>query len=145
VEGEGATNCTLCPAGKYQGDAGSTNCTLCATVMYQDITAGQTECKVCNVVNVSQLYEYLDVTESHATGDFALTGATAGCVYETRTYDSDANAPTVRVDHRQCGAGNYTIVTGNNTLNPKCDQCEASKFKEAESPTPPFWECARTV
>ena len=38
-----------------------------------------------------------------------------------------------------------TSVHGNNSLNPKCDQCEDSKFKEAELPTPPFWKCARSV
>ena len=44
--------------------------------MYQD-TAEQTECKVCDVVNVSHLYEYLAVTENHVTGDVTLAGATA--------------------------------------------------------------------
>jgi hypothetical protein len=105
--------------------------------MYQD-AAGQTEGKVCNVMNVSHLYEYLAVTENHVTGDFALTGATACCVCGTERYDSDASSSTVCADHRHCGAGNYTSVPGNNTLNPKCEQCEASKFKEAESPTPPY-------
>ena len=39
--------------------------------------AGKTECKVCDVVNVSHLYEYLAVTETHVTGDVTLAGATA--------------------------------------------------------------------
>ena len=39
--------------------------------------AGKTECKVCDVVNVSHLYEYLAVTENHVTGDVTLAGATA--------------------------------------------------------------------
>ena len=59
--------------------------------MYQD-AAEQTECKVCDVVNVSHLYEYLAVTENTATGDFALTGATACCVCGTERYDSDASS-----------------------------------------------------
>ena len=112
--------------------------------MYQD-AAGQTECKMCHVVNVSHLYEYLAVTETHVTGAFALTGAAAYCVCGTERYDNDANSSTVCVDHRTYGAGNYTSVPGTNSLNPKCNQCEASKFKEAESPTPPFWKVARTV
>ena len=105
--------------------------------MYQD-AAEQTECKVCDVVNVSHLYEYMAVTEDHVTGDFALTGAAVCFVCGTGTYDSDANSSTVCADHKQCGAGNYTSVPGNNTLKLKCEQCEASKFKEAKSPTPPF-------
>ena len=87
-------------------------------------------------MNVSHLYEYLAVTENNATGDFALTGAAACCVCETGTYDSDANSSKVRVDHRKCGAGNYASVPDNNTLNPKCDQCVAGKFKEAVRETP---------
>ena len=144
AEGEGATNCTFRPAGQYQDAVGSAICTLCASGMYQD-AAGQTECKMCHVVNVSHLYEYLAVTETHVTGAFALTGAAACRACGTGRYDSDANSSTVYVDHRTYGAGNYTSVPGNNSLNPKCDQCEASKFKEAESTTPPFWKCARIV
>ena len=67
---------------------------------------------------MSPLYEYLAVTENSATGDFALTGAAACCACETRTSDTDANSSTVCVDHRTCGAGNYTSIPGNNTLNP---------------------------
>jgi hypothetical protein len=52
------------------------NCTLFAAVMYPG-AAGKTECKVCDVVNVSHLYEYLAVTETHVTGDVTLAGATA--------------------------------------------------------------------
>ena len=96
-------------------------------------------------MNVSHLYEYLAVTESHVTGAFALTGAAACCVCVTERYDSDAISSTVCVDHRTYGGGYYTSVPGTNSLNPKCNQCEASKFKEAESPTPPFWKVARTV
>ena len=105
--------------------------------MYQD-AAGKTECKVCDVVKVSHLYEYLAVTENHVTDDFALAGVTACCVCGTRGCNSDASSSTVCVDHRTYGAGNYTSVCSNNTLNPKCDQCETSKCKEAESPIPPF-------
>ena len=65
-------------------------------------------------MNLSHIYEYLVVTENHLTSDFALTGAAACCVCETRTYDSDANSSTVCVDHRTYGAGNYTSVPGNN-------------------------------
>ena len=50
---------------------------------------------------------------------------------------SDANASTVCVDHRTYGARNYTSVPSTNSLNPKCEWCGASKFKDAESPTPP--------
>ena len=85
--------------------------------MYQD-AAEQTECKVCDVVNVSHLYEYLAVTENHVTDDFALSGPAACCVCRTGTYDSDANSSTVYVDHRTYGAGNYTSVHGNYSLNP---------------------------
>ena len=105
--------------------------------MYQD-AAEQTECKVCDVVNVSHLYEYLAVTENHVTDDFALAGATACCVCGTGRSNSGASTSMVCLDHRTYVAGNYTSVHGNISLNPKCDQCEASKFKEAESPTPPF-------
>jgi hypothetical protein len=112
--------------------------------MYQD-AAGKTECKVSDDVNVSHLYEYLAVTENHVTDDFALVGVTACLVCGTRGYNSDASTSTVCVDHITYGAGNYTSIRGNNTLNLKCDQCEASKFKEAESPTPLFWKCARIV
>ena len=52
---------------------------LCAAGMYQD-AAEQIECKVCDVVNVSHLYEYLAVTENHVSDDFALAGAAACCV-----------------------------------------------------------------
>jgi hypothetical protein len=130
--GRWATNCTF------------SNCTLSAAGMYQD-AAEQTKCKVCDVVNVSHLYEYLAVTENHVTDDFALAGARACCVCGTRRDNSDANSSTVYVDHRIYVADNYTSVPGDNSLNPKCDQREASKFKEAESPTPPFWKCARIV
>ena len=112
--------------------------------MYQD-AAEQTECKVCDVVNMPHFYEYLAVTESHVTVDFALAGARACCVCGTGTYDTDANSSTVCVNHRTYDSSNYTSVHGNNSLNPKCDQCEDSKFKEAELPTPPFWKCARSV
>ena len=71
--------------------------------------AGQTERKLFNVVNVSQLYEYLAVTESHATDDFALTGAAACCVCETGRYVSDASSSTVCVDHRSYGAAPYRL------------------------------------
>ena len=84
--------------------------------MYQD-AAGKTECKVSDVVNVSHLYEYLAVTENHVTDDFALAGVTACCVCGTR------GCTTVCVDHITYGAGNYTSIRGNNTLNLKCDQC----------------------
>jgi hypothetical protein len=144
AEGKGATNCTFSPAGQNQDTVGNTTYTLCAAGMFQ-VTAGQTECKVCNVVNVSYLYEYLAVTENHVTDDFALAGAAACCVCRTGPYDSDASSPTVCADHRTYGAGNYTSVPGTNSLNPKCNQCEASKFKEAKTPTPPFWKVARTV
>jgi hypothetical protein len=110
--------------------------------MYQD-AAGKPECKVCNVVNVTRLYEYLAMTENQMTDDFALTGASAGFVCGTGTYDSDTNSSPVCVDHRICGTGNYTSVRGKNSLNPKCNQCEAGKFKEAESPC--CWKSARTV
>ena len=70
------------PAKLYQNAVGSTNCTLCAAGMYQD-TDGKPECKMCDVVNVSHLYEYLAVTENHVTDDFALAGATACCVCGT--------------------------------------------------------------
>jgi hypothetical protein len=100
--------------------------------MYQD-AARQTERKVCDVMDLSHIYEYLVVTESHVTGDSALTEATACCVCGTGRCDSEANSSTVCVDHRQCSAGNYTIVPGNNSLNPKCEWCEASKIKEDES------------
>ena len=122
----------------YQNTVGSTNCMLCAAGMYQG-AAEQIECKVCDVVNVSHLYECLAVSENHVTDDFALAGAAACCVCGTGRYNGDASTSTVCVDHRIYGAGNYTSVPGNNSLNPKCDQCEASKFKEAELPTPPFW------
>ena len=112
--------------------------------MYQD-AAGKTECKVCDVVNVSHLSEYLVVTENHVTDDSALEKVATCCVCGTGTYDNDANSSTVYVDHRTCGAGNYTSAPGNNSVNPKCDHCEASTFKEAESPTPPFWKGARIV
>ena len=46
---------------------------------------------------------------------------------------SDANASTVCVDHRTYGARNYTSVPSTNSLNPKCEWCEASKIKEDES------------
>ena len=105
--------------------------------MYQD-AAGKTECKVSDDVNVSHLYEYLAVTENHVTDDFALAGVTACCVCGAGRYNSDASSSTVCVDHITYGAGNYTSIRGNNTLNPKCDQCEASKFKEGESSIPPF-------
>ena len=91
--GRWATNCTF------------SNCTLSAAGMYQD-AAEQTKCKVCDVVNVSHLYEYLAVTENHVTDDFALAGAAACCVCGTGTYDIDANSPTVYVDQRTYGAGN---------------------------------------
>ena len=136
-EGERATNCTLCPAELYQNAVGSTNCTLCAAGMYKD-AAGKTDCKVCNDLNVTHLYEYLAVTENDVTVDVALTGATACCACGTGRYNSDASSSTVGEDYRTCGAGNDTSVPGNNSLNPKCAQCEASKVKEAESPTPPF-------
>ena len=142
--GRWATNCTFCSAEVYQNAIGSTNCKLVAAGMYQD-AAEQTECKVRDVVNVSHLYEYLAVTENHVTDDFALAGTAACCVCGTGTYDSDANSFMVSVDHGTYGAGNYTNVHGNNSLNPKCDQCEASKLKEAESPTPPFLKYARNV
>jgi hypothetical protein len=93
---------------------------------------------VCDVVNVSHLYEYLVVTENNVTDDFALTGAAVCCVCGTGRYNSDASSSMVCMDHRTYGAGNYTSVSSNETLNPKCDQCEVSKFKEAESPIPPF-------
>ena len=96
-------------------------------------------------MNVSQLYEYLVVTEKHVTDDFALAEVAACCACGTGTYNSDASTSTVFVDHRTYVAGNYTSVPGNNSVDPKCDQCEASKFKEAESPTPPFWKSARIV
>ena len=96
-------------------------------------------------MNVSHLYEYLAVTENHVTDDFALAGVAACCACGTGRYNSDASRSTVFVDHRTYVAGNYTSVPGNNSVDPKCDQCEASKFKEAESPTPPFWKCARIV
>jgi hypothetical protein len=83
-------------------------------------------------MNLSHIYEYLVVTESHVTGNFALTGATACCVCGTGTYESDANSSTVCMDDKTCREGNYTSDPGNNTLNPKCHQCEASKFKEDE-------------
>ena len=67
---------------------------------------------------MSPLYEYPVVTENSATRDFALTKAKAYCVCETGTSDTDANSSTVCMDHRKCGLGNYTIVPGNNTLNP---------------------------
>ena len=54
---------------------------------------------MCDVVDVSHLYEYLAVSEIHVTGDFALTGAAACCFSETGTNDSDANSSTVCVDH----------------------------------------------
>ena len=72
---------------------------------------------MCDVVNVSHLYEYLAVTENHVTDDFALAGVTACCVCRTGTYDSDANSSTVYVDHRTYGAGNYTSIRGNYSLN----------------------------
>ena len=105
--------------------------------MYQD-AAEQTGCKVRDVVNVSHLYKYLAVTENHVTDEFALAGAAACCVCGTGRHNSEANSPTVCVDHRTYGAGNYTSVPGNNSLKPKCDQCETSKVKEAELSTPPF-------
>ena len=89
-------------------------------------------------MSVSHLYEYLAVTGNHVADDFALSGPAACCVCGTGTYESDANSSTVCVDHRTCGAGNYTSVPGNNTLNPKCDQCEAGKIKENKSLTSPF-------
>ena len=101
---------------------------LCGGV-YQD-AAEQTECKVCDVVKVSHLYESLAVSENHVTDDFALAGAAACCVCGAGRYNGDASTPTVCVDHRIYGAGNYTSAPGNNSLNPKCDQCEASKFKK---------------
>ena len=85
--------------------------------MYQD-AGGKTDCKVSDDVNVSHLYEYLAVTENHVTDDFALAGVTACCVCRTGKYDSDANSSTVYVDHRTYGAGNYTSVHGNYSLNP---------------------------
>ena len=85
------------------------------------------------------------VTENHVTDDFTLVEVAACCVCGTGTYDRDANSSKVYVDHRTYGAGNYTSVHGNYSLNPKCDHCEASTLKEAESPTPPFWKCARIV
>ena len=54
---------------------------------------------MCDVVDVSHLYEYLAVSEIHVTGDFALTGAAACCFSGTGTNDSDANSSTVCVDH----------------------------------------------
>jgi hypothetical protein len=63
---------------------------------------------VCDVVNVSHLYEYLAAPVTNVTSDFARTGAAACCVCETGTYDSDANSSTVRVDQNKCGAGNCT-------------------------------------
>ena len=74
-----------------------------------------------DVVNVSHLYEYLAMTETHVTDDFALAEAAACCACGTGMYDSDANSSTVYVDHRTHGAGNYTSVPGTNTLNPKCE------------------------
>ena len=144
AEGEGATNCTSFPVELYQNAVGNTNCKLCAAGIYQD-AAEQTECKVCDVVKVSHLYEYLVVTENHVNDDFALAEVAVCCVCGTGTYDRDANSSKVYVNHRTYGAGNYTSVHGNYSLNPKCDHCEASTFKEAESPTPPFWKCARLV
>ena len=82
VEGERATNCTFCPAELYRNSVKSTNCTLYAAGMYPE-AAGKTKCKVCDVVNVSHLYEYLAVTANHVTDDFALAGATACCVCGT--------------------------------------------------------------
>ena len=96
-------------------------------------------------MNVSHLSEYLAVTENHVTDDFTLVEVAACCVCRTGTYESDANSATVCVDQKKYGAGNYTSAPGNNSVNPKCNQCEASKFKEAESPTLPFWKCARIV
>ena len=144
AEDERAANFTFCPAELYRNSVKSTNCTLYAAGMYQE-AAEKTKCKVCDVVNVSHLYEYLAMTENHVTDDFALAEAAACCACGTGMYDSDANSFMVSVDHGTYGAGNYTNVHGNNSLNPKCDQCEASKFKEAESPTPPFWKCAQIV
>ena len=112
--------------------------------MYQD-AARQTERKVCDVMNLSHIYEYLVVTLNHVIGNFALTWATACCVCETGTYESDAKSSTVCVDQRTCDAGNYTSAPDNNSLNPKCDQCAAGKFKEDESPTPPLSKSARAV
>ena len=66
------------------------NCTLAAAGVYQGAT-GKTECKVCDVVNVSHLSEYLVVTENHVTDDFALSGIAACCVCRAGTHESDAN------------------------------------------------------
>ena len=63
--------------------------------MYQDAVE-KTGCKVCDVVNMSHLYEYLAVTENHVTDDFALAGATACCVRETGRSNSDASSSTLR-------------------------------------------------
>ena len=87
---------------------------------------------MCDAVHVSHLYEYQAVTKIIPTDDFALTKATACSVYETRTYESDANSSTVFAYYKTIRAGNYTIVPDNNTLNRTCEQCEAGIFKEAE-------------
>ena len=88
---------------------------------------------MCDVVDMSHLYEYLAVSEIHVTGDFALTGSAACCFCGTGTNDSHTTSSMVCAHHRQRGAGNYTSVPGNNSLNPKCEWCEASKIKEDES------------
>ena len=95
AEGKRATNCTFWPTELYQNAVGSTNCTLCAAGMYQD-AAEQTGCKVCDVVNMPHLYEYLAVTESHVTDDFALAEAAACCACGTVRDNSVASSSTLQ-------------------------------------------------
>ena len=97
AEDERAANFTFCQAELYRNSVKSTNCMLYAAGIYPE-AAGKTKCKVCDVVNVSHLYEYLAVTEIHVTDDFALAGATACCVCGTGRINSDASSSTVCED-----------------------------------------------
>ena len=61
AEDERAANFTFCPEELYWNSGKSSNCMLYAAGMYPE-AAGKTKCKVCDVANVSHLYEYLAVT-----------------------------------------------------------------------------------
>jgi len=123
---DGASECGLCPVGKFLGTGGSNNndaCTDCPMGTYSD-AEGVAECTVCDTGK----YLASKATNKSADCDYCLVGkfleygsGGVACEGDLGTCNDNAN------DCKLCSEGTYS----GNVAASSCTECETGTYSKA--------------